>query len=110
MNALEVENVLQNSKLKTYQEKEVLADIRARESMSNIRSNHIPNNKKEQLCINHFKKGVNCKNGIFCHSAHYVSDYSGTDTYEEFKAYMKKTTRVTLCDTKWNMIKPCSSI
>ena len=111
VNALEVEKELQNSALKKYQEQEIIRQIRFQESMSVISSNHIPNMKKDQLCIQHFKmNGDLCKNGDLCHSAHYVSDYSGTQTYQEFKAYMKKTTRITLCDTKWNMIKPCSSL
>ena len=108
VNELEVETVRINSALKRYKEEEDLRERRVQESIgNNIPNRNNPNrNYDPELCSNHFRVGKVCKNDRHCYNVHYLSDYSGTQTHESYTAFLQKTYRSKLDDTKWNMIRP----
>jgi len=95
-----------NSALQKYKVKE---DYAEKCRLASIRDIPIRMNGKrifQQLCIEHFKKSrqtgktITCINGDMCHSAHYLSDYSGEDTYETWKGVLNKR-RFDIDDEKW---------
>lgn len=95
-----------NSALQKYKVKE---DYAEKCRLASIRDIPIRMNGKrmfQHLCIEHFKKSrqtgktITCINGDMCHSAHYLSDYSGEDTYETWKGALNKR-RFDIDDEKW---------